>query len=296
MPLPDMKDASPDEIAAMLERERRNLAASIDGLRSRLSGDRLVGDAVDLAISNIRPCARVLDRAVRANPVAAVMIGVGLAWLVLGRKGSPTPPDAPLAGTGFEALSRWEDEGGPPAPLPDPADTAWIDEADALRARASDALARIDAAARQKLRPATELALDRARVLADLARATQAALRRGLEGLGSDARGHVLALREAAYAARLAAVRQGSKLIEERPLGAAAIGLAIGAAVAAALPRTPTEDRIFGPERDRLLDLAYAALRHERTRDDPSAAHPSAAHLADSAAAEGKGGARASPI
>ncbi len=287
MPLHDMKDQSPDEIAALLERERHDLAASIDGLRSRLSVDTLVGDALGYATANIRPYARVLDGAVRANPMAAVMAGVGLAWLILGRKGGASLPEAPLAGTKYEALSRWEDEGGPPAPLPDPADAGWIDEADALRARASDVLARIDAAARQKLRPAADLALDRASVLADLARATQAAMQRGLEGLSSDARSRVVSLREQAYAARTAAVRQSSKLIEERPLAAGAIGMAIGAAVATALPRTPTEDRLFGHERDRLLARAHEALRHERMRVGQSAARP-----ADSVASEVKETAR----
>jgi ElaB/YqjD/DUF883 family membrane-anchored ribosome-binding protein len=287
MPVHDMKDQSPDEIAAMLERERQDLAVSIDGLRNSLSVDTLIGDALDYATSNIRPYARVLDGAVRANPMAAIMAGVGLAWLVLGRKSGAPQPEAPLVGTRFEALSRWEDEGGPPAPLPDPADTAWIDESDALRARASDELARIDADARQKLRPAVDLALDRAGVLADLAKATQAAMRRGLESLSSDARDRVLALREQAYAARTAAVRQGTRLIEERPLVAGAIGLAIGAAVATALPRTPTEDRLFGPERDRLLARAHEALRRERMQVSKSATR-----LADSVTAEVAGTAR----
>jgi hypothetical protein len=287
MPLHDMKDQSPDEIVAMLDHERRGLAASIDGLRNRLSVDMLVSDALGYATANIRPYARVLDGAVRANPTAAVLAGVGLAWLILGRKGGTSLPEAPLAGTRYEALSRWEDEGGPPAPLPDPTDTGWIDEADGLRARASDALARIDAAARQKLRPAADLALDRSRVLADLARATQAAMQRGLDGLGADARHRVIALREQSYAARTAAVRQGTKLIETRPLAAGAIGMAIGAAVAAALPRTPTEDRLFGHERDRLLARAHEALRQERMRVGQSAAR-----LADSVATEVKETAR----
>lgn len=265
LPPRDLKDQSPDEIAATLERERQDLALSLDGLRNRLSADMLVGDAMGYAKANLGPYVRALDGAVRANPMAAVMAGVGLAWLVLGRKAGPSLPEPPLAGTKYEALSRWEDEGGPPAPLPDP-DTAWIGEADAVRARAARSLARIDAAARRRQRPAAELALDRARVLADLANATRSVMLRGLETLSTEARDRLLSLREEAYAARLAAVRQGSRLIEDRPLTAGAIGMAIGAAVGAALPRTETEDRLFGAERDRLMAMAHEALRHERRR------------------------------
>ena len=259
----DMSDLSPDEIAAALERERADLAQTIDGLRDRLSVDALIGDALGYAKANMAPYARALDGAVRANPMAAVVAGVGLAWLVFGRKAAAVPES--LAGTKFEAMARWEDEGGPVAPLPE-ADHAWIVEADALRDRASATLARIDAVARARLRPAAEVARDRAAVLTDLAKATRAAMLRGLDSLTSDARDRIVTAREQAYAARMAVVRQGTKLIEERPVVAGAIGMAIGAAVAAALPRTQTEDRLFGQERDRLMAGAQAALQQERAR------------------------------
>lgn len=261
----DANGMTADAIAAGLDRDRADLAQRIDGLRGRLSVDALIGDALGYAQANVAPYARMLDSAVRANPVAAVMAGVGLAWLVLGRKGSGSASDVPLAGTKFEALSRWEDEGGPVAPLPD-ADQAWIYEADRLRDGASAALARIDAAARSRLRPAAEIVADRVKVLADLAKATRAAMLRGLESLGMDAQSRILAVREQAYMARINAVRQGTKLIEQRPLIAGGIGMAIGAAVAAALPRTNTEDRMFGHDRDRLLAGAQDALRQERVR------------------------------
>ncbi len=99
MPPHNLNDQTTDDIAAMLERERQDLAASIDGLRTRLSVDALVGDALGYARTNAAPYASVLDSAVRANPLAAVMVGVGLAWLVLGRKGQTAPPAVPLAGT-----------------------------------------------------------------------------------------------------------------------------------------------------------------------------------------------------
>jgi len=282
----DTTDLTAAEIAANLERERAELAASIDTLRDRLSVDALIGDALGYARTTMAPYTRMLDEAVRANPMAAVMAGVGLAWLVFGRKAGLSAPKAPLAGTKFEALARWEDEGGPPAVLPE-ADTSWIAEADALRDQASSALARINALARQKLRPAADLALDRAAVLADLAKATRATMLRGLDGLTSDARDRVLTLREQAYAARVAAVRHGTKLIEEKPLAAGAIGMAIGAAVGAVLPRTAAEDRLFGAERDFLMARAQEALRHERAR-----VARTTADLADTVATEVKHRAR----
>jgi ElaB/YqjD/DUF883 family membrane-anchored ribosome-binding protein len=194
------------------------------------------------------------------------MAGVGLAWLVLGRRGSGVSSTEPaLAGTRTEALSRWEDEGGPVAPS-QAGDDVWILEADRLRDTAAGALDRIDDAGRRFMRPVKEVAEDRAEVLATLAKATRATMLRGLENLGAEAQSRILAAREHAYAARLAVVRQGTALIEERPMVAGAIGMAIGAAVAAALPRTETEDRLFGPDRDRLLMRAQQVLWQERDR------------------------------
>ena len=269
----DRSDESAAEIAAELDRDRAALALTLDGLRDRLSADALIGDALSLAQAQVGPAARMLDSAVRANPLAAAMIGIGLAWLVLGRRSGPQKQPPALAGTRFEALTRWEDEGGPVAPLPDP-DDAWIAEADRLRDTASTALARISAAARAGLHPVAEIAASRAAVLTDLARDTRAAMLHGLESLTTGAQSRILSAREAAYVARIAATRQGARLIEERPLTAGAVAVALGAAVAAALPRTATEDRILGPERDRLLSRAHHVLDRERARAAALAVQP----------------------
>jgi ElaB/YqjD/DUF883 family membrane-anchored ribosome-binding protein len=45
-------------------------------------------------------------------------------------------------------------------------------------------------------------------------------------------------------------------IIEEQPLALAALGIAIGAAIGATLPRTRQEDRLMGPARDELLHRA----------------------------------------
>lgn len=271
---------SADQIAAGLERDRADLSKSIEGLRGRLSTDNLIGDAMGYARSNVAPYLRALDGAVRANPVAAAMAGAGLAWLILGRKNGRSEGEAPLAGTKFEAMSRWEDEGGPVAEMPHP-EESWIASADRLRHSALDALARINAAAREGLRPVAEVAANRAAILADLARATRDTMLYGLENLGADAQERILAAREQAYIARLDAVQQGRRLIEERPLVAGALGMALGAAVGAALPHTETEDRLFGQDRDRLMARARDVLRDEKNR-----AASAASKLADTVTQE----------
>jgi len=257
----EMNGSNASSIAADLERERADLAQSIVGLRERLSVDALAGDAINYARQNLGQYAKALDGAVRANPLAAVMTGVGIAWLVLGRKSSEKPEQL-LAGTKFEAFSRWEDEGGPVSSMPDPTD-AWIVEADSMRDRARRALARIDSSS---LMPTLDAARDRAEVLIQLARGRRMAMLRGLEGMTEAAQERILAARERAYTARNTVLHRGGRLIEDQPIVAGAIGMAIGAAVGSMLPGTNIENRVFGAERDRLLAEAQRALRVELNR------------------------------
>jgi len=98
-------------------------------------------------------------------------------------------------------------------------------------------------------------------------------LAEGTESLGEEARARVIAARERAHEARTAAMeyaRQGGRkaadLYREQPLIAGALALALGAAVAAALPRTRLEDEYMGDESDALIDEAERMFEEERAK------------------------------
>lgn len=258
---------NPHEIEEQLARDRAALSGSIDALRNRLSLDHMVTDVFGLIKSNPGPYTKAIDSVVRANPLALAVVGVGLAWLILGRKTSPAAPaeGEALSGTKYEALSRWEDEGGPAVPLDDP-DLKWVAQAEDLRSRASAALTRLEELAYEKLASAAEVAQERAAILAGLAKDVRTAMRDGLEHLSSAAQDRIVAAREAAYAAQLNARKATGQMIEDHPMATAGIALALGVAVGAALPRTRTEDKIIGPERDRLLAETRRMLAEERLR------------------------------
>ncbi len=255
---------TPDQIEAQLAQDRHAVAASLNALRDRLSLDALMQDGIGYLRQNTAGYTAAVDRAVRANPVALALTGIGIAWLVFGRAATdPTPAESALAGTRFEALSRWEDEGGPPAPIPE-ADAHWQAEADGLRARAATLLSQLDRAARDRLAPAADIARHRAEVLAALTADVRTALGRGLEHLTGSARDRALAAREAAYSARISLTRTGAQAVSDRPLMAGALMAAAGAALATALPGTRTENHLFGPTRDRLMDEARHILAAEQ--------------------------------
>ena len=252
----DPAGMAPQDIQAALDHDRAELTRTIEQLRERLSAEALTNDAIAIAGNALAPLGEALDRAVRANPVAAAVAGAGLVWLLLGSRTDRAAVNAP-PGLKSEALPRWEDDGGPPALLPDN-ETDWIGEADRLRRHATADLKLVDATARARRRGsarsadvlARELAQDRAEVLADLARDTRAAMLSGLDDQTVEARRRILSVREAAYGARLTAVRGGGRLMADNPMVAAAMAALIGVAVGSALPRTDAEDRLFSADSD----------------------------------------------
>lgn len=262
-----MSDMSPQEIERALQAERHALASSLAALRERIAPATLLAQGKAALHAQAAPLLSQLDGAVRAQPLAAAVAGVALATLVFGRRSVSEPAStSALAGTQYEALTRWEDEGGPPMTEPVEPDEDWLVEAMGLRSRAAVLLSRIDDAARRRLAPAAELAAHRAAVISALARDTIAAMSTGLETLTGSAKETALAAREKLYLRRIALAGSAQRSVSDHPFASAAVVAALGAATACLFPQTETEDRLLGETRDRLLDETQRALREEAMR------------------------------
>lgn len=260
------------KIEADLERSRSKLGSTLDELQERVSVENLAKEALGMVRNNAAAYASSIDSAVRANPLALTLTGIGLAWLVFGnRKPTPSPRKT--------VINRWEDEGGRPAPAyadrSDDVEDAhpWADKIDALRAKASKRLREIEREARSQAGGLRDYAADRAAVLSKFTEDMRSSLMEELDGLSDAAKVRIVKAREAAYAARLrvgqtarAGTVEAERMVNEHPMVAGGIALALGAAFAAALPRTRVEDRTFGAESDRLMSAAAAELRTERAR------------------------------
>ena len=171
-----MADLTKHEIERNLEQDRMALARSLVALRERLRPANLVAEGKDALMAQASPVLSRLDGAVREHPMLTAVAGVALAGVVFGRRrgldidaASAVPA---MAGTRFEALTRWEDEGGPPAPEPVDPEEDWLSEARGLREKARLMLRQIDDAARRGVAPAAQLAKHRAEVLSALQRLT----------------------------------------------------------------------------------------------------------------------------
>jgi len=118
-----------DGIAA----SRTRLAATLEELWDRVSVDSVAHDALGLIRSNAADYTGALDRAVRANPLALAVTGIGLAWLVFGSRRT-TPEPAPDTGARREAEDGAARLGGrDEATGVTEDDNTWSHRLDALR-------------------------------------------------------------------------------------------------------------------------------------------------------------------
>lgn len=113
----------------------------------------------------------------------------------------------------------------------------------------------------------------RARMTRDASRRMRDRLSAGTEHLSEGARARVIAARERAVSARREAMvlarargRDAKRGFDSYPLAGGAVALAVGAAIAAILPRTRFEDEYFGERSDELYARAEEVFREERER------------------------------
>ena len=75
-------DRSVSELEREVDRERERVSATIDELQARASVGSLVDQLVKAVGENGGEVSRNLGRSLRDNPLAALLTGVGLAWLM----------------------------------------------------------------------------------------------------------------------------------------------------------------------------------------------------------------------
>lgn len=232
---------TPRAIEAGLERDRSALASTLDELTHRASIDYIAREALGMIKVNTTDATRTAERAIRDNPVAFGLMGLGLAWMMLGSKAQGSKARGDRSGNAY-ALH---------ADDPDP---DWHRNMGGVRARARDALHRIEEEARSTLGSLTDQARDfaaeRTKVLEEFTHEFRQNLSQGLEHLTESARDQVIAARQQAYGAWLRAervVRGGGRevisMVDEHPVASGAVALAVGAVVGLAVMKAGQQDR-----------------------------------------------------
>lgn len=247
-----------ERLAREAAAHRDRVQGTLDELEQRLSPGQLLDQALSHlnasnARSNMRGFGENLGRTARDNPMPVTLIGVGLAWLAMS---SPADRDA--------AAAR-DVDGHTDGAITEERVAAADAAADAMERHAEETEAAF-AHRRDRLR-ATILRLR------DHAGESREALRERIDRTIADARGRAASLRSGTRAGVTRASGSLARTFEEQPLLVAAIGVGLGAAVAAALPPTRFEDEQVGPARDRMKQEASGhAARAARAADEHAAA------------------------
>lgn len=241
------------EIEAELERQRLALNANLAALKDRITPGGIAQDAMGLlnipASEAVTGAIGSLASTIRGNPVASLIGGAGLAWLIARpssrrrSKGAPAETATPAlslpVGTMISAATAIANVVAALDPDDIRAVTAEVDRI----ARAGAAkLREIDETLREGSRQAHETVAEKAKVATEAAAAARAKLASGLEGLSEEAAAAVIAARESAGRTKRKVKRKANDaygevagLVESHPLAAGAGAAATGALIAALL-------------------------------------------------------------
>jgi hypothetical protein len=234
----DPGDRSSADIEDDVERTRANVSGTLDALREKLAPSQIVDEVIDRVSDYARGTggaafARNLGSAVRDNPLPLLLIGAGIGWLMLSRGGSGTsaPERDPLRLPPPRRLSP--EKGEPSSMVSDAVEqvgtaaSAVGDAATRAGSYVSEAASRVVEAGSNLASGAMESGATASRTAASLGRSANSAT-------------------EQVTSAAKERWSSASGLVEAQPLLIGLLGIVVGAALGAALPRTEMEDELLG--------------------------------------------------
>lgn len=218
-----MSDQSSDELERQAEAARQRMAGTAESIRKKLSAGQLIDEFADMFTGgDLSGAARNLKSQIRDNPLPIVLVGAGVAWLVLGR-GAPSGESAPARRHATPQPPRTRE-----------------------RSKDSDGGASVMSSVAEGARTAAETVGDTVGGMADSLSATADRLRHSmLTGMPHSSRHLKDSISGAA---------------QQEPLLIAALGLTVGAVVGAMLPASDLEKEQIGPYSDRLRKGAKEML------------------------------------
>jgi hypothetical protein len=298
-------NGSASELEFEAEARRDNLANTLDELRGRMTPGQVMDEVLSYAKGSGASFLQSLFEAAKANPIPTMLIGAGCA-MFLSQKNSP-----PSRGSYERGQTRSRDGGmsetaqgegayqrvsnSARAAAGGLADTASATADGARRAaksvqdRMSNAADAVSSGARTSAAGLRETAGDLRdgvrNTMTDMSRRASETYESYAQGIGETSANAADYAREQAQWARSQA-RRGWSALQEQPLILAALGVAIGAAVAAALPSTRTENELLGETSDRVKDAA-AGLAGEQYEKAKTAAASVVSEVSEAAEAAG---------
>ncbi|MFW5654126.1 MAG: DUF3618 domain-containing protein [Roseicyclus sp.] len=284
----------PDTIEREIAVERDRLVRSLRALDEHLSPEMIVRKATE----RLRGPASGASDLARENPLALALIGTGVAWMVAGSSRRNSHDGSRDHGP---AAAAYDPRVKPTSPgLADPRDASTGFD---TRVAAADAAMRQADKEGDDIMSMTGTGLHdpdtdygygygyggqpgRRERMRRTAEDLRHRLQEGLDDMPDRARARILAARRRAMEVQETIEERAMRASEnmrgtarDNPLLVGAIAFGVGAAMAAALPRTSAENRNLGTYRDRLLDEADRIFHEETAK---------LRRTAEAAVAEGK--------
>jgi ElaB/YqjD/DUF883 family membrane-anchored ribosome-binding protein len=245
---------SPEEIESDIERTRADFSSTIEALQHKLTPSQMMDQAVDYALSTTPGAFSAnLVNSVRDNPVPVALIGVGIAWLMAAGRQSGGHAQRSRYPTGTRRTTFY--------PGADAAyDGDYYSEprgagssGDGMLQRAASKTRETAHDLRDKASEVGQRLSDTASGLTERAQQASSTARSRLHESAESAQARVSDMGQRSRTEYYRAKDRVGQLLDEQPLLVGAVGIAIGAALGAALPNTRRENELMGGTRDDLL-------------------------------------------
>ncbi|WP_434707463.1 DUF3618 domain-containing protein [Pseudomonas sp. R1-1] len=227
---------SPEQIEREIDAQRASIGNIVDQLESKFTPGQMIDQAWGMLQNNGSQFVTNLGTSVRNNPVPAVLTSVGLLWLMMGQNRPPMPQPTYRSGPDQDRAGEWADGladslGSAREHMHQTSDSLKHGY-QSLKGKAAHMGENVGAA-KENLRHSMHDASDR--------------LTQSSQAMG----------------------QQFSQLLKEQPLMVAAAGIALGAMLGAALPKTSAEQRYLGRTSAGMVDKVKKQAResYETVRD-----------------------------
>ena len=253
-----MTTRSSEEIEMEVEATRGDLDRTVEALKEKMTPGQFIDELSNsLKGTGAADMFSNLGAQVRDNPMPLLLIGAGMAWMMMGKGGGQRRFDAGYMesdGVGYGASAYRPSDFGSGAERRSFADGEA--GGPGLKEKVSDIASHASEAAHR-------------------AAAAAAGVKHRVTGAAGQARQSAEALRGQAARAGQTVQRTFLDTMEQEPLIVGALGLAVGAAIGAALPSTSVENRTLGRARDKLVETGKAKAQEvvEGAKDAAEAAY-----------------------
>jgi hypothetical protein len=254
----------------LADASRRRLASSLDDLSRSLTPGRVLDEVMTYARGGGTDFFRGLGKAASANPIPTLLVSVGTMMFLSGRSGldrTPRKGSSSRPNVGDDARGAATDVRHGAGEFGSAVSDATHRAGDAIASAGSTVAGKVGEAA-DTLKSAAATGADKAKSAFDAGATAVGDAVSETGRLASDAAERAAYVRDETGALFQDLAQSATKLAREQPLLVAAAGLAVGAMVAALLPRTETEDAYLGEASDAVKGAVgdVAGEQYERAK------------------------------